>query len=197
MDFCSNGTEVKNSRDEVAKNNDTSAAQIRRYIRLNYLTEKLIDMVDRNILSFRPAVEISYLSQESQRIIESLIENQRIKVSLKQAEKLKELEKDTEVLNLDIILSVLTEKKRERKKLEIPISKVKAYFDDSITDEEMINIILNLLESNIQNWHNILKEEVKRMNNKKQNEKTTIWIDTDTMTEEELLENDTYLEEEK
>jgi ParB family chromosome partitioning protein len=151
MDFCSNGTEVKNSRDEVAKNNDTSAAQIRRYIRLNYLTEKLIDMVDRNILSFRPAVEISYLSQESQRIIESLIENQRIKVSLKQAEKLKELEKDTEVLNLDIILSVLTEKKRERKKLEIPISKVKAYFDDSITDEEMINIILNLLESNIQN----------------------------------------------
>jgi hypothetical protein len=35
------------------------------------------------------------------------------------------------------------------------------------------------------------------MNNKKQNEKTTIWIDTDTMTEEELLENDTYLEEEK
>lgn len=70
MDLCSNGTEVKTSRDEVAKNNDTSAAQIRRYIRLNYLTEKLLDMVDRNILSFRPAVEISYLSEESQKIIE-------------------------------------------------------------------------------------------------------------------------------
>jgi len=151
MDLCSNRTEVKNSRNEVAKNNDTSAAQIRRYIRLNYLTEKLLDMVDRNILSFRAAVEISYLSQESQRIVESLIENQRKKVSLKQAEKLKELEKDTEVLNLDIILSVLSERKKERKKLEIPISKVKAYFDDSITNEEMINIILNLLESNIQN----------------------------------------------
>lgn len=148
-DFCSNGTEAETSREEVAKNNDTSAAQIRRYIRLNFLTENLLDMVDNKILSFRPAVEISYLSEESQKIIESLINNQRIKISLKHAEKLREFEKSQSVLSLDSILKVLSEKKKEKNRLEIPVSKVKAYFDDSITEEEMINIILNLLESNI------------------------------------------------
>lgn len=148
--ICSNGTEAETSREEVAKNNDTSAAQIRRYIRLNFLTENLLDMVDNKILSFRPAVEISYLSEESQQIIESLISNQGIKISLKQAERLRELEKSLGVMNLSTILQVLSEKKKEKKKLEIPVSKVKAYFDDNITDEEMINIILNLLESNMQ-----------------------------------------------
>lgn len=148
-DLCSNGTKAITSREEVARNNDTSAAQIRRYIRLNYLTDKLLDMVDKNILSFRPAVEISYLSEESQKIIESLIENNGNKISLKQAEELKELEKDLGILNLDVILRVLSEKKKEKKKLEIPVSKIKSYFDDNITDEEMINIILDLLESNI------------------------------------------------
>lgn len=149
-DICSNGTETETSREEVAKNNDTSAAQIRRYVRLNFLTEKLLDMVDNKILSFRPAVEISYLSEEGQQIIESLISNQGIKISLKQAERLRELEKSLGVLNLNTILQVLSEKKKEKKKLEIPVSKVKAYFDDNITDEEMINFILNLLESNMQ-----------------------------------------------
>lgn len=148
IDLCSSGTEVKTSRDEVAINNDTSAAQIRRFIRLNFLIVKLLDMVDKNIISFRPAVEISYLSEESQQIIESLIENQGIKISLKQAEKLKELEKiSVGFLDTATILNVLSEKKKEKKKLEIPISKVKAYFDDNITDEEMINVIINLLKS--------------------------------------------------
>lgn len=148
FDLCSSGTEVKTSRDEVAINNDTSAAQIRRFIRLNFLTEKLLDMVDKNIISFRAAVEISYLSEESQQIIESLIENQGIKISLKQAEKLKELEKiSVGFLDTATILNVLSDKKKEKKKLEIPISKVKAYFNDNITDEEMINIIIKMLES--------------------------------------------------
>ncbi len=148
MDLCSNGTEVNTSRDEVAKNNDTSAAQIRRYIRLNYLTEKLLDMVDRNILSFRPAVEISYLSEESQSIIESLIENQKIKISLKQAEELKELERNSGPLYFDIIAKVLSEKKKEKKKLEIPLSKIKRYFNDDLSETEIVNKIIELLDKN-------------------------------------------------
>ena len=147
MDLCSNGTEVKTSRDEVAKNNDTSASQIQRYIRLNFLTDKLLNMVDKNILSFRPAVELSHLSIESQLIIESLIENQGIKVSGKQAKKLRELEENIGVIDIDTILEVLYEKKKARTKLEIPVSKLCTYFDENMTDEEIISTILNLLEN--------------------------------------------------
>lgn len=149
MDSGSSGTEVNTSRDEVARNNKTSASQIQRYIRLNFLTDKLLDMVDKNILSLRPAVELSHLSEESQQIIESLIENQGVKVSVKQAEKLKELEENLGILNLSTILEVLSEKKKKKKKIEIPLSKLKDYFNDNTTDEEITNIILDLLEKNL------------------------------------------------
>ncbi len=148
MDLSSNGTEVDTSREEVAKNNKTSASQIQRYIRLNFLTDKLLNMVDTNILSFRPAVELSHLSVESQQIIESLIENQGIKVSGKQAEKLRELEENLGVLNLGTILEVLSEKKKEKKKLEIPLSKIKRYFNNDLSETEIINKIIELLDKN-------------------------------------------------
>jgi len=147
IDKCSNGTYVETSREEVAKNNDTSASQIRRYIRLNYLTEELLNMVDENILGFRPAVEISYLSSESQKTIESLIKNQNIKISLKQAETLKIKEGEIGRLSLDIILEVLSDKNKSNKKIAIPLAKIKKYFDKDIDEDEIINKIIELLET--------------------------------------------------
>nr|WP_312579548.1 ParB/RepB/Spo0J family partition protein [Sedimentibacter sp.] len=150
IDICSNGTYVNTSREEVAKNNDTSASQIRRYIRLNYLTDELLDMVDKNLLGFRPAVEISYLSSESQKIIESLIKNQNTKISLKQAETLKIKEGELGQLSLDAILEVLSDKNKndKNKKIAIPIAKIKKYFDEDICEDEIVNKIIELLEIN-------------------------------------------------
>jgi len=149
IDICSNGTYVDTSREEVAKNNDTSASQIRRYIRLNNLTDELLDMVDENILGFRPAVEISYLSSESQKIIESLIKNQNIKISLKQAETLKTKEGEIGQLSLDVILEVLSDKNKNNnnKKIAIPLTKIKKYFDEDICEDEIVNKIIELLET--------------------------------------------------
>lgn len=148
IDLCSNGTEVDNSRNEVAKNNSTSASQIQRYIRLNSLTDKLLDMVDNNTLSFRPAVELSYLSIDSQQIIESLsfVENQKIKISLTQAEKLRVLEKELGVLTLGTIMEVLTEKKKGKDKLEIPLDAIRKYFGEDVCKEDIVKSIIELLE---------------------------------------------------
>lgn len=146
-DICSNGTEADTSREEVAINNCTSAAQIRRYIRLTYLTDNLLDMVDKNILGFRPAVEISYLSSESQKIIEALIKNQNIKISLKQAENLKIKEREGIKLSIDTILEMLSEKKSNKKnKIEIPLSKIRKYFEEDICEGEIIDRIIVLLD---------------------------------------------------
>ncbi len=145
IDLSSSGTEV-NSRDEVAKNNDTSAIQIQRYIRLNYLTDKLLEMVDSKVLSFRPAVELSYLSKENQSTIETLIDKQRIKISLKQSEKLREMERELGYLELDEIYSVLSEKKKTRKNIEIPFEKIKTYFNNEASEEEIVNKIITLLK---------------------------------------------------
>jgi ParB family chromosome partitioning protein len=149
IEFCSNGTYVETSREEVAKNNDTSASQIRRYIRLTYLTDNLLDMVDKNILGFRPGIEISYLSSESQKIIESLIKNQNTKISLKQAETLKIKEGEIGQLSLDVILEVLSDKNKntKNKKIAIPLIKIKKYFDEDICEDEIVDKIIKLLET--------------------------------------------------
>ena len=43
-----------------------SGRQIQRYIRLNYLIPELLQMVDENKIAFRPAVELSYLTEKEQ-----------------------------------------------------------------------------------------------------------------------------------
>ncbi len=143
--LCSNGTEVENSRDIVAKNNSTSSVQIQRYIRLNYLTDELLELVDKNTLSFRPAVEISYIDMETQINILNVIESGS-KISLKQASLLKK-EAESKILSIDDILDLLAGKKNEKRTIEIPFDKIKNYFPDSVTENEIIEKIVGLLNS--------------------------------------------------
>ena len=64
----SKGHKLKNitSRDFIAEKAEDSARQISTYIRLTYLTSELLNLVDEGRIALRPAVEISYLTQEQQ-----------------------------------------------------------------------------------------------------------------------------------
>ena len=55
------------SVEEVANEANESARQIHRYIRLTELVPELLEMVDQGKIAFRPAVELSYLTEEEQR----------------------------------------------------------------------------------------------------------------------------------
>ena len=74
-----------------------SARQIQRYIRLTNLIPKLLNMVDNAELkeipaiALRPAVELSFLSKEEQKMLAEYIEYNFVTPSLEQAIKLKEL----------------------------------------------------------------------------------------------------------
>lgn len=50
--------------DIVGKELDDSGRQVQRYIRLNELVPELLEMVDRESIAFRPAAELSYLSED-------------------------------------------------------------------------------------------------------------------------------------
>ena len=54
------------SASKVAKEVGDSERQIFRYIRLTELVPEILEMVDEHLIAFRPAVEISYLSDEQQ-----------------------------------------------------------------------------------------------------------------------------------
>ena len=50
----------------IGKATDESGRQVQRYVRLTNLIPELLNMVDEKMISFNPAVELSYLSPEQQ-----------------------------------------------------------------------------------------------------------------------------------
>ena len=54
---------------EIGKSQNESRDQVFRYIRLTYLIPELLDKVDEGIITLSPAVELSYLSKEQQKIL--------------------------------------------------------------------------------------------------------------------------------
>lgn len=71
-DLTSTPVVQKLSVEAVAEESKESREQIRRYIRLTYLIPPLLDLTDAGKLKLRPAVELSYLDEESQRRVAEL-----------------------------------------------------------------------------------------------------------------------------
>lgn len=85
--------------------------KVLRYVRLNHLVPELLDKVDTKSMGFMPAVEISYIKPENQRLIAVSIDGEQASPSVAQAKKLRELDKEG-LLNGDVIDGILSEEKR-------------------------------------------------------------------------------------
>ena len=85
--MCTNGAQVggEKTRDVIAAECGESREQIRRYIRLTYLIPELLEMVDQEKIAFRPAVELSYLTEEEQWYLSETIASEESTPSLSQA----------------------------------------------------------------------------------------------------------------
>ena len=136
------------SDDEVAKGEDVSGDTIRRYIRLTELQPELQQMVDEKKIALTPAVEISYLKPDEQRLLLDTIESEQATPSLLQAQRMKKLSQSGE-LNDDTMLEILSEQKKPEK-CDITLSGdiLRKYFPRSYTPQRMQETIIKLLE----NW---------------------------------------------
>ena len=77
------------TRDIIAESSEESGRQIQRYIRLTELQPELQQMVDEKKMAFTPAVEISYLKPDEQRMLLDTISSKQATPSLSQAQRLK------------------------------------------------------------------------------------------------------------
>lgn len=91
-----------------------SREQVRRYIRLAELVPEILQMVDERQIAFRPAVEISYLTEEQQYSLLEAIEYSDATPSLAQAIKIKKFMQD-EKLTVEVIQSIMQEEKPNQK----------------------------------------------------------------------------------
>ena len=108
------------SNEELAGQTSDSSTQIKRYIRLTHLIEPLLDLVDFGKIAFRPAVELSYLTEDEQNSLLDSINSEQSTPSLAQALKMKEFSQNGR-LNADVILSIMCEQKpNQKEKISFP-----------------------------------------------------------------------------
>ena len=109
-----NNLEFATSSDELAETVGESKNQIFRFIRLTELVPEILQMVDDRQIAFRPAVEISYLSEEQQYTLLEAMEYSDATPSLAQAIKMKKFMQDGKLTN-EVIQSIMEEEKPNQK----------------------------------------------------------------------------------
>lgn len=102
------------SNEELAERVGESREQIRRYIRLTELVPEILQMVDERQIAFRPAVEVSYLTEEQQYTLLEAMEYNDATPSLAQAIKMKKYNQDGK-LTSEVIQSIMEEEKPNQK----------------------------------------------------------------------------------
>jgi len=135
----------KLSAEIISDQTGESRSQIFRQIRLTELIIGLLDKVDSNQIAFNPAIELSYLSQIEQGIVDSAVELNGIKPSLSQAVRLKKL-KQSGKLTEEIIHSVLSEEKKSKaNSADKEINRFRKFFPADYTERQIDKVITELL----------------------------------------------------
>jgi len=134
------------SADLIAQQSGDSKTQIRRYIRLTELEPQLLQMVDEGKIGMTPAVELSYLKPDEQKLLIETIDSEQATPSLSQAQRMKRLSQEGK-LNDDTMLGIMMEQKKpENWNLTLPMDKIRRYFPRSYTPQRMEETIIKLLE---------------------------------------------------
>lgn len=135
------------SRDIIAQDTDESARTVQRFIRLTELQPELQQMVDEKKIAMTPAVEISYLKPDEQKMLLDTIESEQATPSLSQAQRMKKLSQSGELTDDTMLGIMMEQKKPERNDLTIPSDVLQKYFPRSYTPLKMQETIIKLLES--------------------------------------------------
>ena len=134
------------SASTIAEQSDDSERQVKRYIRLTYLIPELLTKVDEGKIAFSPAVEISFLTEDEQRILLDAIELNDCTPSHAQSIRLKKLSQDS-VLTKDQIYEIMSEEKpNQQEHLRFRREDFNGYFPKSYTEQQIKKDILKGLE---------------------------------------------------
>lgn len=140
------GTKSGRSSEAITAETGDSRNQIYRYIRLTELIPELLDMVDENKIAFRPAVELSYLTETEQHNLLNSINYNDATPSLPQAIRLKEFSKAGK-LSAEVIEAILGEEKpNQKEKISFKAERLRPYIPSTVPLEKTEDYIIKALE---------------------------------------------------
>ena len=134
------------SADIIGKETGESGDQVRRYIRLTYLVPELQEFVDKGQMKMRPAVELSYLDEETQRDIVDRIDETEAFPSHDQAIRIRKAFEAGEV-SYDKVQDIMAEEKPNQKpKFKFSFDRLKPYIPKDYTDSMAEDYVIKALE---------------------------------------------------
>jgi len=139
------GTKLGRADDLLAEQAGTSRNQVQRFIRLTNLIPEILEMVDNRKIAFNPAVELSYLKTDEQKMLLEAMDCEQTTPSLSQAQRLKKFSQEGR-LSEDVMLAIMSEeKKQDVDRVTFTRDELRKYFPKDYTPKQMEETILKLL----------------------------------------------------
>ena len=134
------------SADETGKSYNLSGRTVSRYLRICNLIKELMDKLDIEEIPFTACVELSYLTEEEQHIVNDILTDNKFKVDIKKAEALREfsLKKN---LNQEIAHSIISGELNKKQKsnkssaIQLKPKLINKYFSPEVKQPEIEDII--------------------------------------------------------
>lgn len=133
----------------ISEETGESARQVMRYIRLTVLIPELLEMLDQGKISFNPAVELSFLSQEEQKWVLEAMEYTLSTPSVSQGARLKALSQENKLTYQKIVDMLYEIKKSDMRRVIFKNSLMYKYFPRYYSTEQMKEEIIALLEKDL------------------------------------------------
>ena len=138
--------EGKTSRELLGEQVGESQDQVRRYIRLTNLVPELLDLVDEGKIKMRPAVELSYLDEDSQRAVVDEIDLNQCTPSHDQTIRMRKFFTDGK-LTPEVVSAIMSEEKpSQREKIVLRGDKVRSLIPKNIPVSQTEDYVVKALE---------------------------------------------------
>ena len=138
--------EGKTSRELLGEQVGESQDQVRRYIRLTNLVPELLELVDEGKIKMRPAVELSYLDEDSQRAVVDEIDLNQCTPSHDQTIRMRKFFTDGK-LTPEVVSAIMSEEKpNQREKIVLRGDKVRSLIPKNIPVSQTEDYVVKALE---------------------------------------------------
>jgi len=134
------------SNQQVAEEVGDSKSQVARYIRLTELIPDLLDLVDENQIALRPAVELSYLTKDEQRMVYEQILDCDCTPSHAQAIRMRKFSEEGKLSDAVIESIMQEEKPNQKEKIHIPLGQLRKYIPETVSYDDTRDYIMQALE---------------------------------------------------
>lgn len=136
----------KTSREIIAENSGESHEQVRKYIRLTNLIPELLQLVDEGRIKMRPAVELSYLDEDSQRDVALQIDINDCTPSHDQTIRMRKMYESGKLTTEAVEAIMSEEKPNQRERIVLHGDRVRSLIPKSVKLKDTEDYVCKALE---------------------------------------------------